>query len=86
MEDTGNWLLNIAVWTIYLGFIIGGFIWIGIRIQKFVRSQSQSETNWDKLLNDEEFKQYLAKLKQEKAETGRAQGGGTNPGSGTKNT
>jgi hypothetical protein len=77
MEDTGNWVLNIGVWTIYLAFIIGGFIWIGIRIQKFIRSQSQSESNWDRLLNDEEFKQYLSKLKEESSKS---------PGRGTNGT
>ncbi len=66
-EAVGNTVMNVAVWFIYLAFIIGGFIWIGVRVQQFIRSQSESESNWDRLLNDEEFKQYLKKLKQEKA-------------------
>lgn len=66
-EAVGNTIMNVAVWFIYLAFIIGGFIWIGVRVQQFIRSQSESESNWDRLLNDEEFKQYLKKLKEEKS-------------------
>jgi hypothetical protein len=49
----------------YVALLLAGAFWIGIRIRNYVRSQSESETRWDELLSDDEFKTYVEKLKQE---------------------
>jgi hypothetical protein len=54
---------------IYLGLILAGILWVVWRLARYMRFQRMSESRWDDAaMADEQFRQYLETLRQQRTE------------------
>lgn len=61
------WISYIALWISYIGVIVGGIAWIVYRLVMYLRKERERELSWADMGSDEDFKEYLQTLKNERS-------------------